>query len=78
MSALSIATSCTPWVFCAVTAVRALIPKHSSAANVFRSAWMPAPPPESEPATVSSLGGGEASGAGSFAPSTTILTSGAC
>ncbi len=35
----------TPLVFCTVTAVIAVIPKTPSALNVFRSAWMPAPPP---------------------------------
>ena len=34
-------------------AVMALVPYTPSAANVFRSAWMPAPPPESLPAIVS-------------------------
>src|SRR5512134_712605 len=33
----------------------ALVPKTPNAANVFRSAWMPAPPPLSEPAMVSAL-----------------------
>ena len=49
------ATSCTaatPTVFCAVSATIALVRKHPAAANAFRSAWMPAPPPESEPAMV--------------------------
>src|SRR5690606_27907470 len=46
----------TPTVFCAVMAVSALVPKTPSAANVFRSAWMPAPPPESEPAMVRATG----------------------
>ena len=32
------------------------VPKTPSAMNVFRSAWMPAPPPESLPATVSARG----------------------
>ncbi len=40
----------TPQVFCAVSAVIAVMPKQPSAAIVFRSAWMPAPPPLSEPA----------------------------
>ena len=40
----------TPQVFCAVSAVMAVMPKQPSAAIVFRSAWMPAPPPLSEPA----------------------------
>src|SRR6476661_10938509 len=31
-------------------------PKTPSAANVFRSAWIPAPPEESEPAMVSAIG----------------------
>ena len=46
----------TPSVFCAVTAVIADVPKTPCAANVFRSAWMPAPPPESLPAIVSACG----------------------
>src|SRR5690242_12967461 len=37
---------------CAVTAVMALVPYTPCAANVLRSAWMPAPPPESLPAMV--------------------------
>ena len=41
---------CTPREFCAVTAVITLMPCTPSASIVFRSAWMPAPPPESEPA----------------------------
>src|SRR3954471_7080956 len=53
----------TPVVFCAVSATIALVPKQPSAAKAFRSAWMPAPPPESEPAIVRHLGttGDEAS-----------------
>ncbi len=43
----------TPCVFWAVSAVIADIPKQPSAAKVLRSAWMPAPPPLSEPAIVS-------------------------
>jgi hypothetical protein len=46
----------TPSVFWAVMAVIALVPWHPSAANVFRSAWIPAPPPESDPAIVSATG----------------------
>src|SRR5437867_4460558 len=49
----------TPWTpteFCAVTAVITLIPKTRKAEKVLRSAWMPAPPPESEPAMVNALG----------------------
>src|SRR5207247_5714024 len=34
----------------------AVIPNTPSAENVLRSAWMPAPPPESEPAIVSARG----------------------
>jgi hypothetical protein len=40
----------TPTVFWAVIAVMAVIPYTPQAANAFRSAWIPAPPPESEPA----------------------------
>ena len=43
-------TASTPTVFCAVIAVIAVIPWTPQRANAFRSAWMPAPPPESEPA----------------------------
>ena len=39
--------------FWAVTAVTALTPRKPHAVKVRRSAWMPAPPPESLPATVS-------------------------
>ena len=46
----------TPRVFWAVTAVTAQVPYTPHAANVFRSAWMPAPPPESLPAIVSAVG----------------------
>ena len=42
----------TPRVFCAVRAVTALMPYPPSRVIVFRSAWMPAPPPESDPAMV--------------------------
>src|SRR5882672_9232180 len=42
----------TPTVFCAVTAVIADVPNTPRAPKVLRSACMPAPPPESEPATV--------------------------
>src|SRR5690554_6347182 len=52
----SIATPCTPRVFCAVTAVRAEVPKQPSMAKVLRSAWIPAPPPVSLPAMVSVIG----------------------
>ena len=40
----------TPTVFCAVSAVIAVIPCTPQRANAFKSAWIPAPPPESEPA----------------------------
>ena len=43
-------------MFCTVTAVIAVIPKTPRALNVLRSAWMPAPPPESDPAIVSARG----------------------
>ena len=46
----------TPAVFCAVSATIALIPWQPAAANAFRSAWMPAPPPESDEAIVSARG----------------------
>ena len=46
----------TPTVFCAVIAVIAQTPWTPRAANAFRSACMPAPPPESEPAIVSATG----------------------
>jgi hypothetical protein len=42
-------------VFCAVTAVTTEAPYTPSAEKVFRSAWMPAPPPESEPAIVTAI-----------------------
>ena len=48
----------TPTVFCAVIAVIAVIPCTPQRANAFRSAWIPAPPPESEPAIVSAAGMG--------------------
>src|SRR5437762_6139209 len=51
------ATACTPRVLCAVSAVITVAPYTSKAANVFRSAWMPAPPPVSEPAIVRATGG---------------------
>src|SRR5947208_15836359 len=43
----------TPSVFCAVRAVTAVAAKPSSIVTVLMSAWMPAPPPESEPAIIS-------------------------
>src|SRR6266545_434897 len=49
-------TPVTPLVFCTVIEVMALIPHTPSTANVLRSAWIPAPPPESDPAMVSARG----------------------
>ena len=54
---------CTPSEFCAVTAVSTLIPCTPRASIVLRSAWMPAPPPESEPAMVSTRAVGSAGAA---------------
>jgi hypothetical protein len=48
-------TRVTPSVFWAVSAVIALVPWTQWNANVRRSAWMPAPPPLSEPAIVSAV-----------------------
>ena len=45
----------TPRVFWAVMAVRADVPKTPNAWKVLRSAWMPAPPPLSEPAMVRAM-----------------------
>ena len=56
ISAGTISTACTPTVLCAVIAVIAVIPCTPQWANAFRSAWMPAPPPESEPAIDSARG----------------------
>src|SRR5207237_6195688 len=55
-SAGTSAAAVTPSVFCTVTDVTAEVPHTPSAANVFRSAWIPAPPPESDPAMVSARG----------------------
>src|SRR3989440_4269991 len=49
-------TSVTPTVFWAVRATSALMPWQPAAANAFRSAWMPAHPPESEVAIVRQRG----------------------
>jgi hypothetical protein len=46
---------CTPSVFCAVMAVTALMPYTPRTEKTFRSAWMPAPPEESEPAMVKAV-----------------------
>ena len=43
-------------VFCAVSATTALIPWQPRLANAFRSAWIPAPPPESDVAIVRQRG----------------------
>ena len=43
-------TPVTPSVFCAVNAVIAVMPCTPQRAKALRSAWIPAPPPESEPA----------------------------
>src|SRR5215218_435542 len=43
--------------FCTVTAVTADMPWTPWARNVLRSAWIPAPPPESDPAMVSTRAG---------------------
>ena len=45
-------------VFCAVSATTALIPWQPRFANAFRSAWIPAPPPESDVAIVRQRGTG--------------------
>ena len=50
-------TAVTPRVCWAVSAASADRPCTPWAAKVFRSAWMPAPPPESEPAMVRALSG---------------------
>mmetsp|Transcript_78895 Transcript_78895/g.243447 ORF Transcript_78895/g.243447 Transcript_78895/m.243447 type:complete len:476 (+) Transcript_78895:224-1651(+) len=47
----------TPCVFCAVSAAMAVMPNAPMAAQLLRSACMPAPPPLSEPATMSTRGG---------------------
>src|SRR6266851_6563837 len=45
-------TPCTPSVFWAVKAVIAVAAKAPMAVTALMSAWIPAPPPESEPATI--------------------------
>ena len=49
-------TEVTATVFWAVRATSALDPCTPAAANAFRSAWMPAPPPESDVAIVNARG----------------------
>jgi hypothetical protein len=50
------ATADTATVFCTVIAVIAVVPCTPARAKAFRSAWIPAPPPESEPAIESATG----------------------
>src|SRR5690625_2773079 len=57
-------TAWTPWVFCEVSAVIAEVPYTASSLMDFRSAWIPAPPPESEPAMVKAVGGRDAAWCG--------------
>ena len=49
-------TETTRAVFWAVSATIAEVPWTPQRANAFRSAWIPAPPPESEPAMVIATG----------------------
>ncbi len=51
-----VSTEITSWVFCAVSATIAEVPCTPQRANAFRSAWIPAPPPESEVAIVIATG----------------------
>ena len=55
-------TPVTAAVFWAVTVVMAVVARTPRAAIVFRSAWMPAPAPESEPAMVRATGGSPLTG----------------
>ena len=52
ISVESSSAAVTATVFCAVTAVRTDTPKPPLAEIERRSAWIPAPPPESDPAMV--------------------------
>src|SRR5690242_3737774 len=52
----SVSTEITSCVFCAVRATIAEVPCTPQRANAFRSAWIPAPPPESEVAMVIAIG----------------------
>lgn len=52
----SVAALTTTLPTCAVAAVRAVIEKTPNASHVLMSAWMPAPPPESDPAMISTRG----------------------
>ena len=56
MSGGTSCTAVTSRVFWAVSAVITLMPKTPFASKALRSAWMPAPPPESEPAIVRAVG----------------------
>eukprot|EP00967_Tisochrysis_lutea_P126412 scaffold213643_cov31-Tisochrysis_lutea.AAC.2 len=56
LSALGSSTCRTPREFCAVSAVSTAHPCTPSEWNASKSAWMPAPPPESEPAMVQASG----------------------
>ena len=51
-----VSTETTSWVFWAVSATIAEVPCTPQRANAFRSAWIPAPPPESEVAIVIATG----------------------
>ena len=51
----TVSTARTPRVFCAVSATMTDVPNTPNCWNVLRSAWMPAPPPESEPAMVRAI-----------------------
>src|SRR5919201_1320131 len=50
MSGETASTAVTATVFCAVIALIAVVPCTPARANALRSAWIPAPPPESDPA----------------------------
>ena len=68
-------TASTPTVFWAVRAVIAVVPWTPQRANAFRSAWMPAPPPESEPAIESATGTRESSATpAAYGGSSPVLT----
>ena len=56
ISGATAATARTATVFCTVIAVIAVVPCTPARANALRSAWIPAPPPESEPAIESTTG----------------------
>jgi hypothetical protein len=54
----TVCTPVTPTVFWTVIAAIAVVPCAPARANAFKSAWIPAPPPESEPAMESTTGTG--------------------